>query len=443
MTRLHSVRATILQTPRPGEMEVIEDQLVTIDNDGIILSVSSDDGPADVNLGEGMVLLPGLVDTHLHASQWPQLGTALDQPLERWLFDYTFPLEARYEDTAFALKVWDSMIPALLKSGTTTAVYYSSVHEPATLALAEACIAYGQRAFVGRVAMDHPDGTPEWYRDSGPNQSVAASHRSIEAIRSLPGGEGLVEPIITPRFIPACSDAALEGLGELAEATGALVQTHCSENDWEHNYVIERHGCTDAESLSSFGLVRNSSVLAHATHLSDADRRLLVEAGAGVAHCPLSNSYFANAVFPARRNIEAGLKIGLGSDIAGGSDPSMLAQCVYAVNSSRMLEDGVDVKLQTDRGVPESRIDIIAAFWMATVGGADLLGIPTGLLAPGRLFDAIAVGIEPSLSLGDRSETDGWEQIFEKVVRSGGIADIDTVWVGGVDVTNHLDASSK
>ena len=86
-------------------MEVIEDQLVTIDDDGIILSVSSDDGPADVDLGKGMVLLPGLVDTHLHASQWPQLGTALDQPLERWLFDYTFPLEARYEDTAFALKV--------------------------------------------------------------------------------------------------------------------------------------------------------------------------------------------------------------------------------------------------------------------------------------------------------------------------------------------------
>ena len=424
-------------------MEVLEDQLVIIDADGIILSVSSDDGPADVDLGEGMLLLPGLVDTHIHASQWPQLGTALDQPLERWLFEYTFPLEARYEDPAFAQRVWDSMIPSLLKCGTTTAVYYSSVHEPATLLLAETCVAYGQRAFVGRVAMDHPEGTPEWYRDSSPTQSVAASHRSIEAIRSLSGAEGLVEPIITPRFIPACSDAALEGLGELAEATGALVQTHCSENDWEHNYVIERHGCTDAESLSSFGLVRNSSVLAHATHISDADRRLLVEAGAGVAHCPLANSYFSNGVFPARRSIEAGLRVGLGTDIAGGSDPSMLAQCGYAVNSSRMLEDGVDVKLQTDRGVPKSRIDISTAFWMATLGGADLLGAPIGLLAPGRLFDAIAVDIGSTLSSGDRSETSSWEYIFEKVVRSGGTANVGTVWVGGVDVTKHLDAPDK
>jgi guanine deaminase len=108
-----------------------------------------------------------------------------------------------------------------------------------------------------------------------------------------------------------------------------------------------------------------------------------------------------------------------------------------------MLEDGVDVELQADRGVPNSRLDIVTAFWMATVGGAELLGIPAGLLAPGRLFDAIAVSIGPTLSPGDRSETDGWEHIFEKVVRSGGTADIDTVWVGGVDVTNHLDASGK
>jgi len=443
VTRIHSVRATILQTPRPGELEVLEDQLVVIDDHGIILAVSSDEGPADVDLGDGLVLLPGLVDTHLHAPQWPQLGTALDQPLERWLFEYTFPLEARYEDSAFAQSVWDSMIPALLKRGTTTAVYYSSVHEPATLSLAESCIAYGQRAFVGRVAMDHPDGTPEWYRDPSSTQSVAASHRSIEAIRSLPGAEGLVEPVITPRFIPACSDAALEGLGELAEATGALVQTHCSENDWEHNYVIERHGCTDAESLASFGLVRNSSVLAHATHLSDDDRRLLVEAGAGVAHCPLSNSYFANAVFPARRNIEAGLRVGLGTDIAGGSDPSMLAQCLYAVNSSRMLEDGVDAKLQTGRGVPKSRIDVSTAFWMATLGGAELLGAPIGLLAPGRFFDAIAVDIGSTHTPGDRSETNSWEHIFEKVVRSAGAADVGAVWVGGVDVAKHLDAPDK
>ncbi len=177
-----TVRGTVLQTPVPGRLAVSEDQLLTVDNDGTIVSVETaqSDTSADVTLPADHVLLPGLIDTHVHAPQWPQLGTGLDLPLDRWLFEYTFPLEARFADTEFATKVWDHMVPSLLAAGTTTAVYYGSVHERATTALARACVAHGQRAFVGRVAMDHPDGTPEWYRDDNPTEAVAASARSIE-----------------------------------------------------------------------------------------------------------------------------------------------------------------------------------------------------------------------------------------------------------------------
>ena len=86
-----------------------------------------------VRLRPSQRLLPGLVDTHIHAPQWPQLGTGLDIPLERWLFEYTFPLEARYADTEFASSVWNHMVPTLLSHGTTTAVYFATVHEAATL----------------------------------------------------------------------------------------------------------------------------------------------------------------------------------------------------------------------------------------------------------------------------------------------------------------------
>lgn len=427
-----TIRGTILQTPTAGVLEVLEDMEIEVSDRGVIQTVTPATGrPVDLALGRDALLLPGLIDTHVHAPQWPQLGTGLDLPLDRWLFEYTFPLEARFADLAFAMRVWDSLVPALLAGGTTTAVYYGSVHEAATTALAQACVAHGQRAFVGRVAMDHPDGTPEWYRDADPAASVAASHRSVEAIRALPGASGLVEPVITPRFIPACTDAALAGLGELAEATGALVQTHCAESDWESGYVLERHGCTDARSLDSFGLVRDHAVLAHATHLTDDDRVTLIERGAGVAHCPLSNSYFANAVFPARRNLDAGVRIGLGTDIAGGSQASLLAQCEYAVTASRMLEDGVDVGRTEGRGVRGSRIDVATAFWLATVGGAELLGIPAGLLAPGRVFDAFAVDVGPTSSVGIRDDLDDWDRTFEKVVRGAGRGDITNVWVNG------------
>ena len=426
MTELTTtVRATIVQTPAPGRFERLERHAIVVGDDGTIRSVSpaGTDVVPDIALDDDLVLLPGMVDTHLHAPQWPQLGVGLDLPLERWLFEYTFPLEARFAATAFAETVWEQMVPSLLSHGTTTAVYYGSIHEDATTALADACVRHGQRAFVGRVAMDHPDGTPAWYRDEDATSAVAASARSIDAVRRADGGRGLVEPIITPRFVPACTDALLTGLGELAAATGVRVQTHCSESDWEHAHVLDRCGVTDANALDRFGLIRDHSVLAHATHLTAADRSLLASTGAGVSHCPLSNAYFSNRPFSARAALDAGVRVGLGTDVAGGPSPSLLSQCSHAVIASQQLADAGDVG---------ARIDVATAFWMATVGGADLVGANVGLIAPGRSFDAIAVRVPDVAHLADGDRDDVYE---ERIIRLTGPQDIETVWVAGADVT--------
>ncbi|MDA3038298.1 MAG: amidohydrolase family protein [Actinomycetota bacterium] len=431
-----TVRGTLLSTPTPDRLQVREDHVVTIDDHGVIATVepASVSVVADVTLPEGTYLLPGLIDLHVHAPQWPQLGTGLDVPLDEWLFQYTFPLEARYRDRAFAERIWASLVPGLLARGTTTAVYYSSIHEPATLALAEACVRFGQRAFVGRVAMDHPEGTPEFYRDADAITGVEASARSLEAINGL--GSPLVRGIITPRFIPACTDALLEGLGELATATGALVQSHCSENDWEHQYVLDRFGVSDSVALARFGLARDHSVLAHGCLLSDDDMTVLARVGAGVAHCPLSNVYFGNAVFPVRRAMARGLRVGLGTDIAGGAEAGLLPVCAHAVNMSRVLEDGVDQRLSpAGRGVSSSAIDVTTAFWLATGGGADVLGIPAGRLEVGERFDAISVATRPADRPGigvSVWDLDDWPRVFEKIVRLATPADITGVWVDGV-----------
>lgn len=433
-----TVRGTIIQTPTADHLEVLVDHVVVVDDFGLIQSVlpaSATDGPSDVTLGEGQYLLPGMIDLHVHAPQWPQLGTGLDLPLEDWLFSYTFPLEARYEDLHFAERVWSSMVPGLLRRGTTTAVYFASIHEPATVALAQACVTAGQRAFVGRVAMDHPEGTPDWYRDTDAASAVASSHASIVAIEALDPA-GLVRPIITPRFIPACTDAALEGLGELAEATGTLVQTHCSENDWEHHYVIDRFGVTDTIALERFGLVRDHTVLAHGDHVTVDDQRQLASIGAGIAHCPLSNAYFANAVLPARQVMDSGVRLGLGTDIAGGPEGSLLATCGHAVTVSRMLEDGVDSTVDgPNRGRPDSRIDILTAFHLATVGGAEVLGIDAGLLATGRVFDAFVVSTGPDQSVEVWPEVDDHTRVLEKLARGARAEDIAAVWVDGRQVS--------
>ena len=430
----HSIRATVMQTPSTTELEILDDVVVTVD-EGLITHIGparQHIGDVDLHLGHDTVLVPGFIDLHIHAPQWPQLGTGYDLPLDRWLFEYTFPLEARYDDTAFAQSVWDSMVPALLSHGTTTAVYYGSTHVEATTALARTCIQHGQRAWVGRVAMDHPEGTPEFYRDASAEDGLAASRTSIEQIEALADPRGLVRPIITPRFIPACSDELLTGLGSLAASTGHLVQTHCSENDWEHNHVLERHVVSDTTSLDNFGLLREGTVLAHGCLLSDDDFATIRNRRAGIAHCPLSNVYFGDAVFPTRRALAQSVRVGLGTDIAGGPSASLLAQAAHAVNASRQLEHGVDQTISGDeRGVDDSRIDATTAFHLATLGGADVLGEPLGLLEVGRRFDAVAV---------DMRAVDHWPagdtptRRFEKLVRTASGSDISAVWVDGTIV---------
>ncbi|MBI4861054.1 MAG: amidohydrolase family protein [Candidatus Riflebacteria bacterium] len=437
------VVGTVLQTPTPRTLAVSSDVAVVVGDDGVIeavhpaASMEAKDAwaaaPRVQRLNAHERLLPGLIDLHVHAPQWPQLGTGLDLGLEKWLFDYTFPLEVRYADAGFALEVWDRLVPTLLRHGTTTAVYFSSIHEEATRLLAATCVRHGQRAFVGRVAMDHPEGTPRWYRDVDAKAGVAASAASIETIAGLPGARGLVAPIITPRFIPTCTDELLSGLGELAASTGALVQTHCSESDWEHGHVLERFGRRDAWMLQQFGLMRRGTVLAHGNLLDDGDFGVIRSAAAGVAHCPLSNSYFSNAVFPLRRALQQGVAVGLGSDVAGGAHPGLLPQCGHAVTVSRMLEDGVDgSRGAAERGVPGSRVDVVTAFHAATVGGASVLGIPAGLLAPGKLFDAFVVRTNDRESgLHVYEGLDDEARIFEKIVRLAAPSDIPAVWVGG------------
>ena len=437
------VVGTAYHAPTPDRLEVLDDRVIAVDESGVIVAVMSTGDPRVatltdsarrvVRLSSSERLLPGLIDTHIHAPQWPQLGTGLDRPLEEWLFEYTFPLEARYADDHFADRVWRHMVPSLLAHGTTTAVYFSSIHEGATRSLAEVCGELGQRAFVGRVAMDHPEGTPEWYRDVSASAGVDASARSIDDVMRAGGDPSRVRPIVTPRFVPACTDDLLRGLGDLAASTGQIVQTHCSESDWAHGYVLDRFGRTDTDVLDGFGLLREATVLAHADHLTDANMDTIKDRRAGVAHCPLSNSYFANAVFPLRRALARGVRVGLGSDVAGGPTFGLLPQCSHAVTVSRMLEDGVDPgRSASERGVPVSRIDTVTAFHVATAGGAELLGIPVGTFEVGRKFDAFSVDVEtPGSALRYWDEVDSEDRLFEKIVRVAGSNEITHVWVDG------------
>ena len=442
-----ALRGTFMHAPRRDEIEILEDAVISVDGAGAIdaLHRPGEAGHAAAvaegrrrgtltSLGESRYLLPGLVDLHIHAPQWPQLGKSLHLPLEDWLVHCTFPLEAKYADAAFAERVYASLVETVLANGTTTAVYHATVHLESTMRLADICLARGQRAFVGKVAMDHPDQCPDYYRDESATAAIEGTRNLIAYVRALPGNEsGLVRPIITPRFIPSCTDPLLEGLGILAGESACPVQTHCSESDWQHGFVRERYGRTDTRSLHAFGLLPRGTILAHGNFLSGEDMGVIGQAGAGIAHCPLSNYYFSNAVFPLRAALDKGVRVGLGTDISGGASPSILDNCRHAVNASRALEDGVDPALDAaTRGRPDSRIDFRTAFWLATAGGGEALELPVGRFEPGYRFDAILVDTRrPGSNLMVWEDADSLEDVLQKIVYNAGRDDIRKVWIDG------------
>ena len=377
-------------------------------------------------------MLPGFVDLHIHAPQYPQLGIALNVPLEVWLRTHTFPLEARYADIAFAEQAYSALIDDLLALGTTTAVFFATIHREATKRLADFCLQKGIRALVGKVAMDDPISCPDYYRDASVGAAIEGTMALVEYVRGhTENRDGLVLPAITPRFIPSCTDELLEGLGALTQSSGCHVQTHCSESDWEHGAAFSRYGRSDAESLDGFGLMTRRTVLAHSNFVSDSDMDLIGRRGAGIAHCPLSNAYFSNAVFPLRRAIEKGLHVGLGTDISGGPSASLLENCRMAIAASRMLEDGVDARLPPEgRGQADSRIDWKTAFHLATAGGAKALDLPIGRFEPGNYFDAIAVDTKvPDGTV--RLFDDSLEAVLQKIIYTASKPNITDVWVAG------------
>ena len=385
-------------------------------------------------LSSDQYLLPGLIDLHVHAPQWPQMGKALDKPLEKWLNDYTFPLEARYADVEFARRNYTELVSALLANGTTTAVYFATLHTESSVELARICLAQGQRALVGRVAMDDPSQCPDYYRDETAASAEAETRAFIRAVAELPGNTAKrVLPVITPRFIPSCTDDLLKRLGTVARETGCHVQTHCSESDWEHGYVKERLGKTDTVALRDFGLLTQKTILAHSNHIEDDDADLIKKTGAGVAHCPLSNFYFANAVFPLRAMLDRGLNVGLGTDIAGGHSPSVFDACRHAITASKALNDGVDARIKPEhRGRPGSAVSFKEAFWLATAGAGGVLELPVGKLEVGYQFDAIVIDTRAAGSdIYIHPAEDQPEDRLQKIIYNARRKNISRVWVDG------------
>ncbi len=287
---------------------------------------------------------------------------------------------ARAGDLEYADRAYDLFVRDLRESATTRACIFGTIHADATILLMEKLEASGLRAMVGKVTMNRncPD-----FLNEGSGAEVGDHlrdwlKRSAEFKR--------VRPILTPRFIPSCTDEAMRAIAEVQREYGLPLQSHLSENLDEIDWVSRL--CPDsidyADAYERFGLFGGDcpTVMAHCVHPSDREIRRYVERDIFVAHCPESNVNIASGIAPVRKLLDAGVRVGLGSDVAGGSNLSMFAAIRLAIRSSKLYWHMVD------RDAKPVTLD--EALYAATAGGGAFFG-KAGSLEAGYEFDAVVV----------------------------------------------------
>jgi guanine deaminase len=386
-----TLRARLLSPLADGSTMWLADGVVEVDASGHIRSIrAAADAPRAAETATDLrplVVMPGLVDTHVHIPQIPAAGLGAGMDLLAWLERYVFALERAFDVDA-AERLAPQVYRAMAAAGTTTFAGYAAVWPDSTDACFRAAETHGIRAIIGNVLMDrltYDDRTP-----SGDVLGNAVRDSAKLCERWHGAAEGRLRYAFTPRFAVSCTADLLRESAALAEHYGATWQTHLSEDAREIATVAE-HFPEAIDYLDVYdraGGLGPKALFAHAIHLSEREIGRMVESGSAVAHCPVSNMFIRSGVMPIVRYLEAGLRMGLGTDVAGAPELSVITQMRlgFLQHNSRATLAG------DDRPLP-APLDWLR---LGTLGGAQALGLDDviGSLEPGKDADLIAVDPE-------------------------------------------------
>lgn len=325
------------------------------------------------------LIIPGMNDLHCHASQFKNLGIAMDKELIPWLNDYTFPEEAKFKDVNYSQKIYKKFIKEVWKHGTTRIAVFGTVHKDASIELLNLFIKSGLGAYVGKVNMDI--NCPPYICETLENSIKDTEEFLIESQNK----SNIVKPIITPRFVPSCSSNLLKSLGVLCKKYNVPVQSHLSENKSEIQWVKDLHPESKfyGDVYNENGLFgQTPTLMAHCSFSSDEEMDLMKSNNVFAVHCPSSNLNVGSGMMPIRKFIDKGINLGLGSDISGGHTISIFKTMVYAIEVSKLFWANSN-----------KQIDFLTnseAFYLATKGGGSFFG-KVGSFEPGYDFDALII----------------------------------------------------
>ncbi|KAL0270526.1 UNVERIFIED_CONTAM: hypothetical protein PYX00_007912 [Menopon gallinae] len=433
---IHSLSLDKLQTFNNGAIVVSGKKIVHFSENAVLKDLQKQYGVADENvhiMKKGQFLIPGFIDTHIHAPQYPNNGLGYDMELLQWLEVYTFPLEKKYADEEFAQRVYDTVVKRLLQNGTTTATYFATIHPKGSVILAKSALKFGQRAFIGKVNM--VINSPPDYCESF-DQSLTATRTCINEILNLKSE--LITPIITPRFAVTCDMKLMKELAKIANEFKIPIQTHVSENTAEVELVRQLYpDCRDyVDVYDKAGLVTEKTILAHGIYLSREEITTLKDRKCTISHCPNSNVLLQSGLCRTRELLKSGVNVSLGTDCSGGCSVSMLDAIRLAMMSS----------IQAQFNKLGERLSYGEAFYMATLAGAQgmelltivvfkCLGIAdrTGNFMVGKDFDAVLVDMENN-SATDLLLDYSINELFQKFLYLGDDRMIAKVFVAGAQV---------
>ena len=386
MSDKKAFRAAILHClGDPGEhadttqVEYFEDGLLVIE-DGHVTGLGDAEtllpGLAeDVALTDqrGKLIVPGFIDCHVHFSQIDIIASYGEQLLD-WLNRYAFPAEAKFGDSNYADEVAGFFTDELLRNGTTTALVFPTVHEESVDSIFAAASQRNMRFISGKILMDQH--CPESVRDD-PELAYEVSRRLLEKWH----GKGRLGYALTPRFAVTSSEAQLKVVGKLAaEFPDVHIHTHLAENHEEVDLVAEQFPWSRSylDVYDHFGLVRERSVFAHCLHLDEQDRERMANSGSAVAFCPTSNLFLGSGLFDLRSARDKGIRVGLATDVGGGTSLNML----------RTMSEAYKVLHLGSQSLPGFR-----ALYLATLGAAEALYLDDkiGNFAVGKEADFVVL----------------------------------------------------
>ncbi len=379
-TRWYVLHGNILSVPKLGELEAVKNGYIVLNADGVIEGVF-ETLPERFKKGQladygDALIMQSFCDMHLHAPQYPMLGMGMDLPLLDWLKTYTFRTEARFADSDYARMHYRALAERLVGYGTTRVCMFSSIHADATLILMEELERAGISGYVGKVNMD---------RNSYDYYCETTEESKRETLRWLDACDRFtkIRPMITPRFTPSCSNELMDWLGRIANERSLPVQSHLSENTSEIEWVRELHpDCRQYwETYAKYGLWKNDTLMAHCVYSDEREREAIKAHGVTVVHCADSNTNIASGVAPVRTMLDEGLKVVLGSDIAGGAHLSMLNVIQMSIRASKIK--------RIESGWKTPFLSVAEGYYLGTTAGATYFGAKPGFQKGDKLHAVV------------------------------------------------------